>query len=188
MSSLKGQTHDRKTTMTESFLVVLQTQALSVGQCNGCCNAFLSTQFPLLLPGSSAPDRDKAALSLTVLKSSLQLLDANLTDHQQPLSWSGKDRYREKRQIDSKGGLGRGGMEGDDWSIWHLVNRGVLCASGPQWNRLLLYRMELVLKLQKLVGWDLRGIHSLAIHLRTKCAVWMHTKFRCPGKAHQQII
>ncbi len=43
---------------------------------------------------------------------------------------------REKTEIDSKGGVG-GGMEGDDWTIWHPVNRGVLCASGPLWNRLL---------------------------------------------------
>lgn len=59
---------------------------------------------------------------------------------------------REKTQIDSKGGVRGGGMEGDDWTIWHLVNRGVLCASGPLWNRPLFYRMELVLKLQNLVG------------------------------------
>lgn len=91
-----------------------------------------------MLPGSSAPGRDKAALSLFVLKLSLQRLDANLTDDQQFLSWSGKDRYREKRQSDSKtGGTGAGGVGGievDDWVIWSLVNRGVLCASGPLWN------------------------------------------------------
>ena len=111
---------------------------------------FLSAQFPFLLPGSSAADRDKAALSLSVLKSSLQRLDANLTDHQQLLSWSGKDRYREKRLGEiAKEGWG-GGMEGDDWTIWHPGNRGVLCASGLLLNRLLLYRMELVLKIQNL--------------------------------------
>lgn len=59
---------------------------------------------------------------------------------------------REKTQIDSKGRVGRGGMVGDDWTIWHLVNRGVLCASGPLLKTLFLYRMGLVLKLQNLVG------------------------------------
>lgn len=74
---------------------------------------FLSAQFPVLLPGSSAPARDKAALSLSVLKSSLQRLDANLTDHQQLLSWSGKDRYREKR-------LGEIAKEG--WEVaWRVM-------------------------------------------------------------------
>lgn len=63
---------------------------------------------------------------------------------------------------------GGGGMEGDDWTIWHPVNRGVLCASGLLWNRSPFYRMKLVLKLNKSCGGDLPGMHSPAIHLRLK--------------------
>ncbi|TNN72445.1 hypothetical protein EYF80_017371 [Liparis tanakae] len=59
-------------------------------------------------------------------KLSLQRLDANPTADQQFLSWSGKDRYREKRPRDSKtGGTGAGGLggkEGDDWpGVVHVL-------------------------------------------------------------------
>lgn len=91
---------------------------------------------------------------------------------------------REKTETDSKGGMGRGGMEGDDWSVWHPANREVLCASGPLWNRLLLYRMEQVLELQKVVGGDLLGIHAPTIHLRTEYPVPMGHKLRFTGKGY----
>ncbi len=75
-------------------------------------------------------------------------------------------------------------MEGDDWTIWHPVNRGVLCASGPVWNRPLLYRMELVKNLQKLVGRTF-DTKTLTNHLRTKYPISKDLGFRSAGKGYK---
>lgn len=93
---------------------------------NGSCNIFCSPSFLSYFRGRWHQIGTK---QLFLLKSSPQRLDANLTDHQQLLSWFGQRQiHSEKVETDSKERAGEGWREG--WWLEHLASseqRSIVC-------------------------------------------------------------